>query len=80
MEKKKQACHHAALELFYMYGPQSSKTSLEIVEKNHLYSKVVDAYSARWLAQKFWKEEWDPKYFKGSFSPYKFVAKTKQPC
>jgi hypothetical protein len=50
---------HVAPELFYVFGPEGSRTSLEVMEKKHLYTKVADAYSVGVLASLIWKEEWN---------------------
>jgi hypothetical protein len=50
---------YMALELFYVFGPQGSQNSLEIMKKKHLYLKAADAYSIGVLASLIWKEEWD---------------------
>jgi hypothetical protein len=41
---------HVAPELFYAFGPKSSRTSLEVMQKKHLYTKAADAYSVGVLA------------------------------
>ena len=41
---------HIALELFYVFGPRGSKTSLECQKKKHVYTKGGDAYAAGKLA------------------------------
>jgi hypothetical protein len=48
-----------ALELFYVFGPEGSRNSLEVMQKKHLYTKAADAYSVGVLASLIWKEEWD---------------------
>jgi serine/threonine protein kinase len=50
---------HVAPELFYVFGPKGSQTSLEVMQKKHLYTKAADAYSVGVLASLIWKEEWD---------------------
>jgi serine/threonine protein kinase len=50
---------HVAPELFYVFGPEGSWNSLEVMQKKHLYSKAMDAYSVGVLASLIWKEEWD---------------------
>ena len=50
---------HVAPELFYVFGPHGSKTSLECQKKKHLYTKEGDAYAARKLASMLWQEELD---------------------
>jgi hypothetical protein len=50
---------HVAPELFYVFGPEDSRTSLEVMQKKHLYTKAADAYSVGMLASLIWKEEWD---------------------
>ena len=53
-----------ALELFYVYSPPNSKTSIELVQRKHLYIKKLDTYSVGKLALHIWNEEWDPYLFK----------------
>jgi hypothetical protein len=48
---------HVAPELFYGFGPEDSRNSLEVMQKKHLYSKATDAYSIGMLASLIWKEE-----------------------
>ena len=43
-------CQHVAPELFYVFGPRGSETSLERQKKKHLYTKGGDAYAIRKLA------------------------------
>jgi serine/threonine protein kinase len=50
---------HVAPELFYVFRPEDSRTSLEVMQKKHLYTKAADAYSIGVLASLIWKEEWD---------------------
>jgi hypothetical protein len=50
---------HVAHELFYVFGPEDSRNSLEVMQKKHLYSKATDAYSVGVLASLVWKEDWD---------------------
>ena len=53
-----------AIELFYVFRPEGSWNSLEVMKKKHLYSKAVDAYSIGVLASLIWKEEWDKSLLK----------------
>jgi serine/threonine protein kinase len=46
---------HVAPELFYVFGPEGSQNSLEVMQKKHLYSKAADAYSIGVLASLIWK-------------------------
>ena len=41
---------HVASELFYVFGPRESETSLERQKKKHVYTKGGDAYAAGKLA------------------------------
>jgi hypothetical protein len=50
---------HVAPKLFYVFGPEGSRNSLEVIQKKHLYSKATDAYSVGMLASLIWKEEWN---------------------
>jgi hypothetical protein len=57
MERNKREHYWVALELFYVYGPSNSETSLECVEKRDMYTKEAYAYSVGKKAQHIWKEE-----------------------
>ena len=50
---------HVAPELFYVFGPCGSETSLERQKKKHVYTKLGDAYAAGKLASMIWQEELD---------------------
>ena len=50
---------HVAPELFYVFGPRGSETSLEHQKKKHLYIKGGDAYAAGKMASMIWREEPD---------------------
>ena len=50
---------HVAPELFYVFGPCGSETSLERQKKKHVYTKGGDAYAAGKLASMIWQEEPD---------------------
>ena len=50
---------HIAPELFYVFGPRGSETSLERQKQKHLYTKGGDAYAAGKLALMIWREEQD---------------------
>ena len=50
---------HIALELFYVFGPHGSETSLERQKKKQVYTKGGDAYAAGKLASMIWREEID---------------------
>jgi len=63
LQREKQQQKYAAPKLFYMYGEKGSETSLEVMQKKHLYSMAADAYATGWIAYQNWKEEWDSKYF-----------------
>jgi hypothetical protein len=52
-----------SLELFHVYSPPNSKTSLEHVQMMHMYTKEADAYSVWKMVQRIWKEEWDKDLF-----------------
>ena len=47
---------HVAPELFYVFGPRGSETSLERQKKKHVYTKGGDAYAAGKLASMTWQE------------------------
>ena len=59
MEMQQGLRQHVALELFYVFGPCGSETSLERQKKKHLYFKEGDAYVVRKLASMIWREESD---------------------
>ena len=59
MEMQQRLRQHVAPELFYVFGPHGSETSLERQKKKHLYTKGGDAYTARKLASMIWREEPD---------------------
>jgi serine/threonine protein kinase len=50
---------HVTPELFYVFGLEGSRNSLEVMQKKHLYSKATDAYSVGMFASLIWKEKWD---------------------
>ena len=64
LSKVKAKYKHVALELFYVYGPPSSDTSLENMQKKHTHSKAADSFAAGWIAQWIWREEYDREHFK----------------
>jgi hypothetical protein len=53
-----------APELFYVYGPPNSDTSIELVQRKHLYMKESDAYSVGKLALCIWNDKWEKTLFK----------------
>ena len=57
---------HVALELFYVFGPRGSETSLERQKKKHVYTKGGDAYAAGKLASMIWQEEPDNEMLRTS--------------
>ena len=57
MEMQQRLRQHVAPELFYVFGPRGSKTSLEHQKQKHLYTKEGDAYAAGKLASMIWREE-----------------------
>ena len=59
MEMQQRLRQHVAPELFYVFGPRGSETSLERQKKKHLYTKGGDAYAAGKLASMIWREEPD---------------------
>ena len=50
---------HVAPELFCVFGPRGSETSLEHQKKKQVYTKEGDAYAAGKLASMIWREELD---------------------
>ena len=59
MAMQRRLRQHVAPELFYVFGPRESETSLERQKKNHVYTKGSDAYAAGKLASLIWREEPD---------------------
>ena len=59
MEMQQGLCQHVAAELFYIFGPHGSETSLERQKQKHLYTKGGDAYAAVKMASMIWREEPD---------------------
>jgi hypothetical protein len=64
MSEMKAKYKHVAPELFYVYGPPGSDTSLEKQQKKHTHSKTADSFAAGWIAQWIWREEYDREHFK----------------
>lgn len=64
MEKNKNERKWVAPELFYVYGPSNSETSIERVRWKHPYTPQSDAYSVGKLALEIWHDEWDKHLFK----------------
>jgi serine/threonine protein kinase len=62
MERNKE-CYWVALELFYVYSPPNSETSIDHVRRKHLYTKESDAYLVGKLALRNWNDEWDKTLF-----------------
>ena len=57
---------HVASELFYVFGPRGSETSLERQKKKHVYTKGGNAYAAGKLASMIWQEEPDNEMLRTS--------------
>ena len=57
---------HVAPELFYVFRPRESETSLERQKKKHVYTKGGDAYAAGKLASMIWREEADNEMLRTS--------------
>jgi hypothetical protein len=53
-----------APELFYVYGPPNSETSIEHVQRKHLYTKESDAYLVGKLVLRIWNDEWNKTLLK----------------
>ena len=66
MEMQQRLRQHVAPELFYVFGPHGSETSLEHQKQKHLYSKEGDAYAAGKLASMIWREEPDKEMLPAS--------------
>jgi hypothetical protein len=67
-----------APELFYIYGPPNSETSLERVQRRHLYTKEADAYLVGKVAQLIWSDKWNKDLFKGPASVSIFLYELYQ--
>ena len=66
MAMQQRLLQYIAPELFYVFGPRGSETSLERQKKKHLYTKGGDAYAAGKLASMIWQEEPDNKMLPAS--------------
>jgi serine/threonine protein kinase len=75
MEKNKKDHYWVALELFYVYGLANSETTIERVQKKHLYTKESDAYLVGKLTLHIWNDEWDPHLFKTTECGSIFLSK-----
>jgi hypothetical protein len=70
-------CKHVTPELFYVFGLEGSRNSLEVMQKKHLYSKAADAYSVGMLASLIWKEEWNRSLLKNATIFHGFELKLR---
>jgi serine/threonine protein kinase len=77
MEKNKRMRYWEAPKLFYINGPPNSETSLERVQRRHIYTLEVDAYSVGKVAKCIWEEEWDKDLFCNGPSMNIFYTKLK---
>ena len=59
MAMQQRLCQHVAPELFYVFKPRGSETSLERQKEKHVYTKRGDTYVAGKMASIFWREEPD---------------------
>jgi serine/threonine protein kinase len=73
IERNKKDRIWVALELFYVYGLPNSETSLEHVQRRHLYTKEADAYSVGKVVQLIWEDEWDKELFKSALGTSIFL-------
>jgi hypothetical protein len=64
MEKNEKERYWVALELFSVYDPTNFETSIERVQRKHLYTKELNAYSVGKLALRIWNDEWNRILFK----------------
>ena len=82
MDKNEKEHFWMALELFYVYGPCNFETSLERIQRKHLYTKEANAYSVGKVALRIWGDKWDKDLFKiadgASISLSKLSALTKR--
>jgi hypothetical protein len=72
MERNKER-FWVATKLYYIYGPLNSKTSLEHVQRRHLYTKGM--YPVGKMAQCIWHEEFDKDLFTGGVGASIFLLK-----
>jgi hypothetical protein len=56
MERNKREHNWVVLELFYVYSPRNSETSLEHVQRKHMNTKKENAYLVGKMAQRIWKK------------------------
>jgi hypothetical protein len=78
MERNKKERPWVAPKLFYVYDPPNLETSLERVQRRHLYTKEADAYSVGKVAQLIWKDEWYKELFKSVVGASIFLYKLHQ--
>ena len=64
MKRNKKEHFWVAPELFYVYCPYNFETSLEHVQRRHLYSKEANAYLVGKMALCIWNDKWDKVLFK----------------
>ena len=69
---------HVAPELFYVFGPHGSETSLERQKKKRVYTRGGDAYAAGKLASMIWREEPDNEMLPTSEQVAAFRYKLRQ--
>ena len=67
-----------APELFYVFGPRGSETSLERQKKKHMFTKGGDAYAAGKMASMIWREEPDKEMLPASKQFAAFRYKLRQ--
>ena len=64
IERNKKEHYWVAPKLYYVHSSPNSETSIERVQRKHLYKKESDAYSIGKLALRIWNDKWDPHLFK----------------
>ena len=74
METQRKQRFWVAPELFYVFGPPNSDTSIDRMQRKHLYSRAADAYSVGKVAQMMWKDEPAPDFLKDYMLQSKFHA------
>ena len=77
VEAVKAARPFVAPELFYIFGPPNSDTSLNIMQRQHPFSELADSYSVGCLAAQIWREEPDDDLFKGPLGWHAFNSKIR---
>lgn len=75
LEEQQRKRRWVAPELFYEFGPQNSETSLDVMQRRHLYTELADSYAIGWMAREIWQKEPDSAFFKSSTNYAAFQVK-----